>query len=39
MKAMWINEEKYRKKMQKIAKSTHDLHEKIREKKLMRLEK
>ncbi|CDW74561.1 UNKNOWN [Stylonychia lemnae] len=36
---VYKNEEKYMKKMQKIAKSTQDLHQKIREKKLMKQEK
>ena len=36
---LFSNEEKYLKKMQNIAKSTADLHEKIKLKKLMKVEK
>lgn len=39
MRVLFANEEKYLKKMQKIAKSTADLHEKIKEKKTVRAEK
>lgn len=36
MRVLYANEEKYLKKMQRIAKSTHDLHQKIKEKKLIK---
>lgn len=36
---LYLNEEKYKKKMDRIYKSTQDLQEKIREKKMMKLEK
>ena len=36
---MWENEQKYSKKMQRIAKSTQDLHERLREKKIVKFEK
>ena len=39
MKRMWESEQQYSKKMQRIAKSTQDLHQSIKEKKLMKLEK
>eukprot|EP00347_Sterkiella_histriomuscorum_P015532 403356677 len=39
MQQMFKSEEKYLKKMQNIAKSTQDLHKKIKEKKLSKLEK
>lgn len=39
MYRVFLNEEAYKKKMEKIVKSTTDLHEQIRSKKLMKLEK
>jgi hypothetical protein len=39
MYRMYLSEEQYKKKMQKIAKSTQEMYEQIKQKKMMRIEK